>query len=159
MGVLRRLRTLIWWTKLGPSFRVGRFSFAGRATLANSVASAMPTYHMLSSLVPKGTVEKLDSLILLWGGGTDEKRAVHLVGVCRPKKLGGLGRGYIKWSCIIEFCCRNLHGASLGSGFECKVVKTLSVSRRQGELLRLDGHIRGKGWFWLVKLWRMERSG
>lgn len=38
---------------------------------------------------------------------------MHLVGVCRPKKLGGLGRGYIKWSCIIEFCCRNLHGASL----------------------------------------------
>ncbi|OMO50810.1 reverse transcriptase [Corchorus capsularis] len=70
-------------------------SLAGRATLISLVTSSIPTYNMLTVRIPQGTIVKLDSMNrrFLWGG-SEEKRALHLVcweDVCRPKIMGGLG--------------------------------------------------------------------
>nr|WMB96789.1 reverse transcriptase [Solanum melongena]WMB97011.1 reverse transcriptase [Solanum aethiopicum] len=37
-------------------------NLAGRATLISSVTSGIPSYHMLSTLIPKGTISSIDKL-------------------------------------------------------------------------------------------------
>ncbi|OMP01704.1 reverse transcriptase [Corchorus capsularis] len=82
--VQRKLST--WKSKL--------LSLAGRATLVGAVTSSIPTYHMMTMLMPKNVTSILDSMNnrFLWGGN-EHKRGVHLVAwsdVCTPKSMGGL---------------------------------------------------------------------
>lgn len=76
-------------------WKMKTLNLAGRATLISSVTSSIPSYHMLSTLLPKATVASIEKLNkqFIWGG-TEEKRGIHLVNwatVCLPKKMGGLG--------------------------------------------------------------------
>ncbi|KAF7842178.1 ribonuclease H [Senna tora] len=70
-------------------------SLAGRATLVQSVLSTIPLYHMQHSMLPKGTINQIETLErdFLWGSSS-EKRKLHQVKwdtVCLPRDLGGLG--------------------------------------------------------------------
>lgn len=77
------------------SWKIAYLSKAGRCTLINSVASALPIYAMQSIKLLAKVCASLDKLNrdLLWGSN-DEHKKVHLVkwdSVCSPKKNGGLG--------------------------------------------------------------------
>lgn len=77
-------------------------SLAGRATLIQSVSSAIPAYVMQCNSLPASTCETLDRINrnFLWGS-TAEKRKLHVVGwnkVTRPKANSGLG--IRKTSCL-----------------------------------------------------------
>ena len=81
-------RKLVGW-------KAHSLSFAGRATLVQTVSSTVPNYNMQTVMIPKSVCNRLDKINrdFLWGDTIDKKR-VHLVKwskVCRPKKYGGLG--------------------------------------------------------------------
>ncbi|KAF7807412.1 ribonuclease H [Senna tora] len=66
---------------------------AGRATLIQSVTSTMPLYHMQHSMLPKGTINRIEKLerAFLWGS-TPGRRNAHQISwnkICMPKHLGG----------------------------------------------------------------------
>lgn len=70
-------------------------STAGRRTLIQSTASAIPLYTMQTALLPTAVCKRLDQIHshFLWGGHADASRN-HLVSwkkVCQPKTNGGLG--------------------------------------------------------------------
>lgn len=70
-------------------------SLAGRATLVQAVTSAIPTYTMQATSIPKTTCNAIEKLNrqFLWGD-TENKRKVHLINwqsVCEEKACGGLG--------------------------------------------------------------------
>ncbi|GMP27069.1 hypothetical protein CsSME_00003231 [Camellia sinensis var. sinensis] len=70
-------------------------SMVGRATVIQSVASAIPAYAMQTMLLPAKVCNEIDSMNrnFLWGD-TLEKKKIHLVNwniVCKMKKTGGLG--------------------------------------------------------------------
>ncbi|CAN1788712.1 Putative ribonuclease H protein At1g65750 [Linum perenne] len=80
-------------------------SLAGRATLAQSVLSAIPAYAMQTSVLPVTTCTEIDRRIrnFVWGS-TDTEKKTHLISwetICLPKSEGGLG---IR-------CARTLNGA------------------------------------------------
>ncbi|KAM6583466.1 hypothetical protein CsatB_010468 [Cannabis sativa] len=71
-------------------------SFAGRATLIQSVALSLPIYTMSSCKVPLTTCRELDALIRkYWWTGDATKDRYHAViswdKLCKPKVDGGLG--------------------------------------------------------------------
>uniref|UniRef100_A0A803PNP5 Reverse transcriptase n=1 Tax=Cannabis sativa TaxID=3483 RepID=A0A803PNP5_CANSA len=71
-------------------------SFAGRATLIQSVALSLPIYTMSTCKVPLSTCRELDALIrkYWWTGDVSKGRFTATVSwdnICRPKRLGGLG--------------------------------------------------------------------
>ncbi|CAL8168851.1 unnamed protein product [Prunus armeniaca] len=74
----------------------GKFlSLAGRATLIQSVTSAVPVYAMQTAKLPTSVCDALDKLNrnFFWGG-SEKRSRVHLCQwdlVCRPKSKGGLG--------------------------------------------------------------------
>ncbi|KAF7845080.1 ribonuclease H [Senna tora] len=70
-------------------------SFAGRATLVQSVCASMPLYHMQNCLLPKSVINQIEMLerAFLWESSAEKKRC-HQIGwnkICIPKSLGGLG--------------------------------------------------------------------
>ncbi|XP_028080539.1 uncharacterized protein LOC114282098 [Camellia sinensis] len=70
-------------------------SMVGRATLIQSVPSAIPAYAMQTVLLPAKVCNEIDSMNrnFLWGD-TLEKKKIRLVNwdvVCKMKKAGGLG--------------------------------------------------------------------
>ncbi|KAF7812935.1 ribonuclease H [Senna tora] len=70
-------------------------SLAGRATLAQSVISAVPLYYMQHSSIPIGITKEIEKIErgFLWGS-TNEKRKMHQLSwstVCMPKDAGGFG--------------------------------------------------------------------
>ncbi|CAL8105061.1 unnamed protein product [Prunus armeniaca] len=74
----------------------GKFlSLAGKATLIQSVTSAVPIYAMQTAKLPTSVCDALDKLNRNFFWGRSEKRSrVHLCQwdlVCRPKSKGGLG--------------------------------------------------------------------
>lgn len=69
-------------------------TFAGRATIVQSVSSTILYYNMATTALPQKVCNQIDKLNwdFLWGS-TEEKMRTHLVKwekVCRPKKFGGL---------------------------------------------------------------------
>lgn len=75
------------------SWKAKSLSLAGRATLIQSVISAIPIYAMQTVKLPASVCKKVDQLNkrFLWGGSAD-KAKVHLV----------------KWS---QVCCPKVNGA------------------------------------------------
>ena len=84
-------------------YRVGRrlsatasfLSYGDRLVLVNSVLSSLPTYYMLSLVIPIGVIEVIDKARrhCLWGkkGKVKENSLAAWHIVCKPKKQGGLG--------------------------------------------------------------------
>ncbi|XP_061339245.1 uncharacterized protein LOC133285942 [Gastrolobium bilobum] len=71
------------------------FSLAGRITLAKSVISAIPSFHMQNSMLPVHVCQEIERLQrnFIWGDSDVKKRA-HYVSweqLCLPKNCGGLG--------------------------------------------------------------------
>jgi hypothetical protein len=70
-------------------------SYGDRLVLVNVVLSSLPTYYLLSLMIPVGLLEVIDRARrhCLWRKKDKEK--VHSLAawdmVCRPKKKGGLG--------------------------------------------------------------------
>jgi hypothetical protein len=70
-------------------------SYGDRLVLVNAVLSSLPTYYLLSVMIPVGLLEVIDRARrhCLWRKNDKEK--VHSLAawdmVCRPKKKGGLG--------------------------------------------------------------------
>ncbi|KAK5793327.1 hypothetical protein PVK06_034470 [Gossypium arboreum] len=70
-------------------------SFAGRATLAQSVLLAIPSYFMQSMMIPRKICDEIECLVrrFIWRT-SDGKKKTLLVGwdsICQPKWCGGLG--------------------------------------------------------------------
>lgn len=61
-------------------WRATALSFAGRATLAQAMIAAMPTYCMQTVLLPKSTCEKLEKMNrdFIWGDGGEHRR-IHTI--------------------------------------------------------------------------------
>ncbi|KAG8373223.1 hypothetical protein BUALT_Bualt11G0001300 [Buddleja alternifolia] len=77
------------------SWKAKNLNLAARATLIQSVTSALPTYAMHTNWIPNKVCNHLDKLnrAFLWGSN-EGARKVHLVGwdkVIRDKAHGGLG--------------------------------------------------------------------
>ncbi|KAL4290079.1 hypothetical protein GQ457_14G017970 [Hibiscus cannabinus] len=70
-------------------------TLAGRITLATAVLQAIPNYVMQSSLLPKGTCEDMERLILCFVWGTNVGTSgIHLISwdtAQQPIESGGLG--------------------------------------------------------------------
>lgn len=69
-------------------------SLAGRITLAKSTLTTMANYSMQSAKLPRTVCDDVDKRVrrFLWGG-TEEKRAIHLISweaFRKPQKQGGL---------------------------------------------------------------------
>lgn len=77
------------------TWKMNLMSLAGRLTLINSVTSSIPTYSMQMCHLPMSVCDKLDRInrIFLWGNGQDDRKTylVNWDGVCKAKKMGGLG--------------------------------------------------------------------
>ncbi|MCH82913.1 putative ribonuclease H protein [Trifolium medium] len=87
------------WKKL-KGWKEKHLSFAGRSTLIQVVAQAIPTYIMSCFLLPKNLCQHIESLTCkFWWGNSTDKRKIHWVKwdqICKPKRTGGLGfRGKI----------------------------------------------------------------
>jgi hypothetical protein len=70
-------------------------SLAGRITLAKSVISTIPYYHMQYAKIPKTICDEIDKIQrgFIWGD-SDQGRKAHLISwdvCCLPKVDGGLG--------------------------------------------------------------------
>ncbi|CAL1397044.1 unnamed protein product [Linum trigynum] len=76
-------------------WKAKRLSFAGRLTLAKSVAASLPVYNMQTELLPSSVCKSIDKLSRDFIWGDDENKAkMHLVSwdvMTRPKPLGGVG--------------------------------------------------------------------
>ncbi|XP_028092237.1 uncharacterized protein LOC114292475 [Camellia sinensis] len=89
LNILEKLKSKL------TGWKSGMLSLAGRATLIQSVTSAMPAYAMHTMELPRKVCDEIDKINrnFLWGD-TREKRKVHLANwdqVCKLKKDGGLG--------------------------------------------------------------------
>ncbi|XP_028055196.1 uncharacterized protein LOC114259389 [Camellia sinensis] len=81
-------------TKLS-GWKAKNLTMAGRATLIQSVTSAIPSYNMQTMELPRKLCDEIDKLNgnFLWGDSENHKK-VHLVNwdsVCKRKVEGGLG--------------------------------------------------------------------
>lgn len=70
-------------------------SLAGRVTLASSVITSLPTYHMQTVMMPESVIKEIDKYTrqCVWGS-TDGNKKLQLVDwkmVCKAKRQGGLG--------------------------------------------------------------------
>lgn len=70
-------------------------SLAGRITLANSVLTSLPVFHMQTSILHASMTKEMDKLVrrCIWGS-MEGQRNGHLVNwniVCKAKEEGGLG--------------------------------------------------------------------
>jgi hypothetical protein len=77
------------------SWKAKNLSFVGRVTLAKTVMEAIPTYPMMTVMIPSSVLKEAQRLqqSFIWGD-TDTGRRYHAVSwemVTRPKYLGGLG--------------------------------------------------------------------
>ncbi|XP_061343679.1 uncharacterized protein LOC133289698 [Gastrolobium bilobum] len=88
-GVIRRVRQRL------AGWKSHCLSFAGRVTLAKSVISSIPSYHMQHGALLITTckeIEKLQRAFIL--GDIDLKKNAHLLDwetLCKPKRAGGMG--------------------------------------------------------------------
>ncbi|CAL8115937.1 unnamed protein product [Prunus armeniaca] len=109
------------------SWKSHTLSMAGRLTLLQSVASAIPIYSMQTAMLPASVWSKLDQLNknFLWGHAFDKVK-VHLVNweiVCKSKCDGGLGVKKATWmnqALLAKFGWRLLHN---DQGLWAKVLK------------------------------------
>lgn len=77
------------------NWKANTFSFAGRITISKMVIEAMTTYTMMSCILPKENLKKIQTLPrnFVWGDTEDEKH-VHAVNwsiLTTPKMMRGLG--------------------------------------------------------------------
>ncbi|XP_058771248.1 uncharacterized protein LOC131644704 [Vicia villosa] len=99
-------------------WKAKQLSLAGRITLAKSVLEAIPIYPMMTSIIPKTSVEEIHKIQrqFIWGD-TEIRRKYHAVGwemITQPKSLGGLGLlrlHVINKACILKLVSR-LHSTS-----------------------------------------------
>ena len=74
----------------------GVLSWAGKRTLIQSVAQALPTYFFFTADVPKSMCNKLDSSIRRFWQNPKKDKGCFMAwnswdSLCQPKELGGLG--------------------------------------------------------------------
>ena len=90
-----RARVHIWASR--------NLSFAGRATLINSVIFGMFNYWASMFLIPQNVLDKITTVCrnYLWGGKEEYTRAPHIswANACRDKKYGGIGiKEFTAWN-------------------------------------------------------------
>jgi len=82
------------WKKLN-GWKEKHLSFAGRSTLIQAVAQAIPTYIVSCFHLPKTSCYYIEKMICkFWWGSSVDKRKFHWIKwstLCKNKKQGGLG--------------------------------------------------------------------
>jgi mannosylglycoprotein endo-beta-mannosidase len=109
-------------------WKATHLSFAGRVTLAKSVMEAIPTYPMMSTLIPKSCLDEIQKMQrqFIWGD-TAVKRRYHAIGwdrVTLPKWMGGLGLRKLETmnrACLLKLVWKFKDG---GDEFWCKVLRS-----------------------------------
>ncbi|XP_028805357.1 uncharacterized protein LOC114760258 [Neltuma alba] len=88
-GILEKMHSQL------STWKVNTLSFTARSTLVSSVATAMPSYAMQTTRLPKGTCDRIDKKCrdFLWGSTTSAQKVYLLAwdNVCKSKSDGGLG--------------------------------------------------------------------
>ncbi|XP_058756323.1 uncharacterized protein LOC131629558 [Vicia villosa] len=92
-------------------------SFAGRVTLAKSVIEVIPTYPMMTNLIPKACIQEIQKIqrSFIWGDSYSSRKfhAVSWDNVTRAKCDGGLGLrnlNIMNTACKMKLGCKILNG-------------------------------------------------
>lgn len=103
-----------------------QLAFAGRVTLAKSVIEAIPTYPMMTTVIPKSCIDEIHKIHwrLIWGDNSSSRKhhAINWDIVTSLKSDGGLGLHKLN---IMNKACIYKHGWKLknsNGGIWCDVV-------------------------------------